>query len=367
MGKGIVSVNRLEEEHGNESSTLEAQSSNNHVATFYFPSFSIFMHVHVVTFSFKDNSGRKLIIGLLESLGFKLSKKWKLNNGKYLWKSKYQKDSMIVEFKYQPTGELIYLPSFLMNVHNPSREFIDGLVTHCEYFKLKGIVSKIELAFDFYTDKNNIPDVFDFLKSCLFMKYQRTSSCVDRYLFTFYANHLKHQSRGLKVYFRKGRKFVRLELTLKRLVIKNLGIDMPLTKVESINPFDFFKFMQLDEKKLREYVIWQNRHDLEHLEKESRFGAGLPLCHIDSWLSSWPLEPKSLMGKIDVLKSKNNGIKNYTRFLIPLDDFIELFTDKIKGQLFVPHQADLEKIHNSTLLQYSRLPKTKQTSKEKEK
>ena len=130
--------------------------------------------------------------------------------------------------------------------------------------------------------------------------------------------------------------------TLKRSVIKNIGVDIDLKAVESINPFDFFTFMQLDRNGLKEYVMWQNRDDIARLEKESRFGAELLRRTIESWLSSWPLEPESLMGKVDVLKSKIHGVPNYTRFLSLLDDFNDRFMREMVGQSFVPNQKTWE-------------------------
>jgi len=338
MRTALGSGNRLKHIDGlsgNESNTPAVQFSINNIDTIYFPNFSIFKHVHVVKFSFFDSSGKDHIISILEILGFKRTSKLKLIKGNYLRRSHYEKGMMVVDVLYQLKPDRGAFPSSLVEVHNAAREFIDLLVSFCKYNGLTGKVSKIELAFDFYT--KDIWDMFAFLRSCVFMKKQRSRSN-EYYPTTFYANHIKRQSKGLKVYYRKGNKFVRLKLTLKRSVIKKLDIDMSLKAVESINPFDYFTFMQLDQECLREFVIWQSRDEIARLEKESRFGAALCYCHIDSWLSSWPLEPESLMGKVDVLKSKSNGIPNYTRFLAPLDDFIERFSAEIQGQLFVPSQ-----------------------------
>lgn len=336
-GNKLTHIDRL---CGNESNTHAIHSSINNTYNIYFPYFSIFKHVHVVKFSFFDSIGKDYIISMLDSLGFKRTSKLKLIKGNYWMRSHYEKGIMVVDVLYQLKPDRGAFPSSLVEVHNPTHEFIDAMVSVCKYNGLKGKVSKIELAFDFYT--NDIWDMFAFLRSCVFMKKQRSHSN-EYYFTTFYANDIRRQSKGLKVYHKKGRKFVRLELTLKRSVIKTLDIDMSLSAVESIDPFEYFTFMKLDKEWLREFVIWQNRAEIACLEKESRFGAALCYCHIDSWLSSWPLEPESLMGKIDVLKSENNGISNYTRFLSPLDDFIERFSSEIEGQLFVPRQADLEK------------------------
>lgn len=129
-------------------------------------------------------------------------------------------------------------------------------------------VSKIELAYDFYTlsAKDRIK-LYDFLKSHVFLRNSRskpseTKSFQDVYLRTFYFNQLKRSSKGLKEYIRQDRKsqwLVRLELTFKRQALKKLGIDPSLKTIDAVDPFRFFTFMSLDETKLMDYLKRKSR------------------------------------------------------------------------------------------------------------
>jgi hypothetical protein len=346
MNKSISLKNRqtdIDRLQGQEVYTSGVGSSNNHIDTLLFSNLSIFKHVHVVRVSFIDVNGEGHLVGMLDAIGFKMVSKLKLYKGNYGFKSSYKNDNSVVKVDviHQLKSQSDRLPPFLLIVHDPTREFIDVLDNVCKHWGLQGKVSNIELAFDFYTEK--VWDVFAFLRSSLFMRYQRSRSS-EQYDTTYYANHLKHSSRGLKTYFRGGRGFVRLELTLKRAVIKKLRIDMSLKAVDEIDPLDYFTFMRLDEVRLKDYFIWQSRDEIASLESGWKWDGDLARYQIGSYLRNNHLAPESLMGKIDVLKSKDKGIQNYSRFLFPLDDFIEKFKREIERQSFVPRRLYQENV-----------------------
>ncbi len=164
------------------------------------------------------------------------------------------------------------LPPFFINVHDPNREFIDLLDDSCIHQGLNPKLSKIELAFDFYTD--DVHGLFGFLSSCLFMKQQR-SKPKKQYETTFYANDVRESSRGLKVYIRRdrdGRRLVRLELTLKRQPLRRLGIHSLLHNIDSIDPLSFFSFMFLDDKRLEDYLRWKHRAVIDEIKSKGRDG-----------------------------------------------------------------------------------------------
>ena len=88
-------------------------------------------------------------------------------------------------------------------------------------------LSSLEIAFDFYGD--SLYKLFFLLVSSIFLKFNR-KGC--RYYYgaetmTFYASDLSRSLKGLKIYPKSegGECFLRLELTLKRNILKKHGLN----------------------------------------------------------------------------------------------------------------------------------------------
>ncbi len=326
--------------------TFKAGSSNNHMSVFYFSNFLIHKHIHLVKYSSSINDDEEIIFKIIKSIGYKRVKKHKLLKGKYSFKDTYKHDTdiTVVDVFYKLKSEDIGLPAFLISIHDPSKELIDVLSYFCTNNGINLKVSKIELAYDFYnlSDDGRF-ELFDFLKSHLVLKGSRSKPS-EQYLTTFYANQLKRSSKGLKVYLRKdhnNKRLVRLELTIKRLMLKKLKINPSLKTIDSVNPFDYFLFMSLDENKLINHLKWKSRRTHKSDNSRNKFMHDEMIeRHVENYVRGLLLEPFSLMGKIVKLKSEY-GIINYSRFLVPDKDFTQMFIEKTKHQGFLLSKTDL--------------------------
>ena len=207
-------------------------------------------------------------------------------------------------------------------------------------------MSKIELAYDFYnkTGGGRIK-LYDFLKTHLLLKHSSSKPSEDLFLTTYYANQLKTSSKGLKVYLRPdhfNKRLVRLELTLKRQLLKKLKIDPSLKTIDSVNPFRFFLFMSVDEDKLIDYLKWKSRRIHKNDTSRNKFlHDELIDRHVENYVHGLLLAPFPLMGKIVQLKSEY-GIVNYSRFLVPNEEFTQMFTEKTECQGFLSSKTDLK-------------------------
>jgi hypothetical protein len=337
---------------------LEASSCNNHIDSFYFPNFFIRKHIDKVDYSSNVNTDEKIIFRIIESIGYKRLTKHKLSRGKYLLKDTYRHpdDISTVEVIYQLKPEVIQfhelkhgycrLPAFLVTVHDPTQEIINLLSSSCVSHGIKLTVSKIELAYDFYdlSSRDRII-LYDFLKSHLLLKHSRSKPS-EKYLTTYYANQIKYSSKGLKVYLRpdhRNKRIVRLELTLKRPLLRKLRIDPLLKTIDSVNPLDFFLFMSVDENKLLDHLKWKSRRRHKNDVSRNKFlHDELLERHVENYVHGFLLEAFPLMGKIVNLKSES-GIVNYSRFLVPHKDFTQMFIEKTRHQGFLPSKTGLKR------------------------
>lgn len=322
-------------------------SSNNHIDRFYFSNFFIRKHIDKVDYSSNVNVDENIIFRIIESIGYKRVKIHKLRKGKYSWKKtfKHPDDISTVEVIYQlkPENDGDAVPAFLAIVHDPNKEIIDSLLSSSINHGINLKVSKIELAYDFYdlSSRDRII-LYDFLKSHLLLKHSRSKPS-ERYLTTYYANQLKYSSKGLKVYLRpdhRNERIVRLELTLKRPLLRKLRIDPLLKAIDSVNPLRFFLFMSVDENKLIDHLKWKSKRRHKNDVSRNKFlHDELLERHVENYVSGFLLEAFPLMGKIVNLKSKS-GIVNYSRFLDPQKDFTQMFVEKTKHQSFLASKID---------------------------
>lgn len=322
-------------------------SSNNHIDTFYFSNYFILKHIDLVKYSSNEKDNEKIIFRIIEAIGYKRVKKLILPKGKYTFKDTYNHhdDITVVDVIYDLKSEGSGLPAFLISIHDPSEELINFLSASCVYNNINLKVSKIELTYDFYNlSGDGRFELFDFLKSHLVLKSSRSKPS-EQYLTTFYANQLKRSSKGLKIYLRpdhNNKRLVRLELTLKRQILRKLKISPSLKSIDSVNPSEYFFFMSLDENKLINHLKWKSRKTHKSDNSRNKFMRDeLVERHVENYVYGFLLEPFSLMGKIVNLKSKESGVKGYSRFLVPHKDFTQMFTNKTRHQAFLASKIDL--------------------------
>lgn len=339
-------------------------SSNNDTDISYFSSFFIHKHMDKIDYSSSVNEDEKIVFGIIKSVGYKRASKRLLKKGKYSFKDTYKRpdDISIVEVIYQlkSDADRNNVPAFLITVHDPTQELINLLSSSCVYLGINLKVSKIELAYDFYSKTGESrTKLFDFLKTHLLLKHSRSKPS-EKYSTTYYANNLKRSSKGLKVYLRKdhfNKRIVRLELTLKRTLLKKLRIDPSLKAIDSVNPFDFFLFMSVDDNGLINHLKWKSRRKHKNDVSRNKFlHHELLERHVENYVCGFLLtgfettdkkckkrniEVTSLMGKVHNLKSKS-GVKNYIRFLSPHKTFTQIFIKKTMGQEFLVSKVELK-------------------------
>lgn len=132
----------------------------------------------------------------------------------------------------------------------------------------------------------------------------------------------------------EGIRFFRVELVLKRRVLRRLELEFPLSDVDEFDWLSFFNFRQLDFEGLRDYLIWLQRERIAVAAKEPRnWGSSLIVCHVDSAVS-YLSDQFSLMEKVRYIK-KTLNIDSFMRFLKPLDLINEEFMKMVKAQRFI--------------------------------
>lgn len=318
--------------------TWRASNNNINVTYLFIPDYSISKKLDYITLSIYNDQHVKQIYSFLESNSFKLVSDLKLNRGNYDMKRTYRSDTDIasVEIIHGLKNPLPRYPSLLIKIHDPNEEFLSLLDSFFKYHAIEVNVSLIEFTFDFKTD--DPIELFDFLKSHLFLKNIRTKP-YSQYSSTFYTNNIRQSSKGMRVYLKtlKGddKQVVRLELVLKRSIIKRLGLEFPLSNIDTVDLSKFFSFNFIDEERINKYLCWKHRKQIAEVEmRRKRFGGGIIKRIIYNGLRGTIGREESLMEKVGMLKSKEI-VPNYSRFLEPLDGFNSDFFEMASRDHFI--------------------------------
>jgi len=203
----------------------------NHNDIFYFPHFSLRKHIDRVTYTCKYQRSVSLISEILKDAGFRRVSKNKLDKGNYIFVDTYRNsdDISTVLVFYDLVPEKYRLPPLTFTVHDPNKELIDRIASSFAKQEMQLSVSDIELAFDFYTSSTRERrELYKFMKKHVFFKSSQSNPDEDSYWNTFYLNQKKESNKGEIVYLRddfNGKKIVRLELLLKRKILKNSALD----------------------------------------------------------------------------------------------------------------------------------------------
>ena len=89
-------------------------------------------------------------------------------------------------------------------------------------------------------------------------------------------------------------------------------------------------------------MVKKNRHDMAMEDIEHPKMGQLILRQIEAYVDH--IDSDSLMESIEKLKDKNHGVKNYDRFLVPMDketDLIKEVVDRM-GFLGAGYRPDVE-------------------------
>jgi hypothetical protein len=318
------------------------QGSNNYINLIYssLPTFTISKSIDVIKLSIMYPDIQGVISNFLEDIGFKKISTRKLPKGNYVIKQTYKSDTDTPTVEIMYGTKACYLP-VLVNIHDVNMGLLTSLDAFFRDQRIISKVSEVELAFDF--DTADIYTLYTFLKSHLFQKYCGKELEIVEYSTTFYTDNIwKTQSKGMRVYLRpkEGKKeYVRMELVLKRKLIKRLGLELTLRNIDSLNLDRFFTFKFLNKERISNYLLWQNKQQIKEAEERRKGFGGLMKCHIRSYLSCLVDEEETLMSNVWTLKSEKGIVPNYSRFLEPLHVVNRDFIEKASDRKFIPDRC----------------------------
>ncbi|MFH0813082.1 MAG: hypothetical protein V2A69_09635 [Pseudomonadota bacterium] len=305
---------------GKKTIGLKADRRNSYIENDYFPfdlsEITIKTSIDVIILSCLTTDFTTLDNELKQF--YRVFKDHRLTRGIYTRKRVYQSPPDTIDLFYAPKINLIR-PQFFIALHQPHPEIMQRINSIFIKLSISPKISKIELAWDFYVI--NIWGFKEFLERHLFLKYQRNSA--RKYEDTYYTNDIRHSIRGIRVYPRPKdaelKDYVRLELELHRNKIRDLGISLSsLANGVSVDISKFFEFKRWDWEKIDKYLTKKYRKQIAKADQRRPGSGALLRQHIRSCWIRCALD-KPMMEVVEEYKSKVNGLPNYSRFLIPLE------------------------------------------------
>ena len=212
-------------------------------------------------------------------------------------------------------------------------------------------IREIELTFDFYTD--DVCGLEDFINSHLFLRYQnqRLPSChyTSDEGETFYTTGRKAAKRT-RTYIKgvNGDIIVRLELTLSKVIIKKIGLALPLESIDTLDISKYITFKYIDYDKLIKYLKKLDREGIRKANSKRLLSSRLYEKHIETWVKS--MVDWELMLQVGQLKKKDKetgllkGVANFSQFLIEYQELIYKFRKELAGKSFIPKGGKLYKL-----------------------
>jgi hypothetical protein len=142
-------------------------------------------------------------------------------------------------------------PQLRLIIHDPSQSVCDILNDIFLQFNIKNKVSLLELAFDCFTE--NEPDKLEY-----FLQWYCVQTRQKKHSFRYENTKYSTQSKCIKfvkIYRKPAMDFsiykcVRLELTLKRAKIRELGIFFPFLHIDIGNVRNFFSFQEINQRRM---------------------------------------------------------------------------------------------------------------------
>lgn len=315
------------------------RSRNNNTDNFYFPEYTVTKSIDYLTLSCIHPKHEKLIDNFLKANCFHVLSDLKLEKGNFNKIRTYKcgSDEARVEIFHWMKQEYIGPRMLLMRVHDPKKELTALLQAFFQYHGVGRLLSKVELTFDFETERR--ADLYEFLRATLYEKHNKSGTGKE-YQTTFYTG----KKDRVRVYFKtKGNgKFVRLELILHRRDIRRLGLDFPLSNIDDLDLSSFFQFSRIDKEALTNYIINKHRRKLQELERQGR-QASMELLRrtIEERVRATVGVEETLMGKLISLKKCGGMEKQYSRFRKELQPFNRDFFKRIQAGSFLPNRAEV--------------------------
>ncbi|MCE5265973.1 MAG: hypothetical protein LLG97_20890 [Deltaproteobacteria bacterium] len=307
---------------------------------FDFSNYSLLTSLDYIILNIFDPIDAYNLFKVIEDYGFKVVSDQILNKGNYERKRIYRNIDRTLEFLYRLRDEKSSVPPVRMHLRHPDQEMIlifSEIIQRCG---LRVLTSVVEVTFDFCG--KNLQDLMDFFHYRLFVRYQKSRPFrfEGERTTTFYPEDCRSsESKGMREYRKKfddGSASFRFELVLKRRILRRLGLEFPLSNIDEINWLSFFDFRQLDLDGLRDYLIWLQRKSIAEEALQPRIWRGSAIVsYIDYCHRPLLDNDLSLMEKMRLIKTRLN-VRNYARFLIPLDRINQRFMTMVRAQRFIP-------------------------------
>jgi hypothetical protein len=321
----------------NKKSIAGGGGANSNIDNVYFSSqltnIKVKTSIDLIILSLKETHFDTLITQLL--------KHYREDSDNYVHKGNFRRkkvfknntDRMSLFYQSKEYNVDFYIPRVLLYLHQPTKHMMDQLHSIFVGSGISPKITKLELAWDFYTE-----DVWSFkewIEQHLFLKYQRKPSFTVGN--TYYTNDLRGSVKGIRVYPRPinsaRKEFVRLELELHRAKILSLGIDFPIQPHHLERDFrNYFEFKRFDFDMLYKYLSKKGRKLMAKINRKSPGFGQLVLRQIESRLSN--VTDLTLMGKSEELRDKKRWGKNNSRFFKPIGRMNMLVQEAADKQRF---------------------------------
>ena len=247
-----------------------------------------------------------------------------------------------------------YLPDAMIIIDDLDDKIIRAMDVILSKLGYEVKVSSIEIAFDFYTQYTAEIDFF--LQHHLYLFNQSNQPTKDgkiRGAFAFettkYTNSERTSTKGMKIYPKEDEvtkePFIRLELTIKRGILKNKALPFPFTSLKTLNLPKIFGFRTLDCEALMKTLKNRRKDDIALMnEKKPNSNIGSLLeSDIRNTILLLFNDPEALiigekgdkidticmlMKKVQALKKQGDYaamLRSYNRFLKPVEDFENQF------------------------------------------
>jgi hypothetical protein len=310
--------------------------ANNNSDNFHFSDYSLITSLDYIILNIFDPNDAYILFEVIDDYGFKVVSDQIINKGNYDRKRIYRNNDLSVEFLYKLKSDYSSLPPIRLYLRHPNQELILIISEIINNHRIEANTSVVEVSFDFYG--KHLYNLMDFFHSHLFVRYQK--SIPRRFKTTSYPEDCRSKVKGMRIYWKTDdgdRRFLRVELVLKRRVLKRMGLEFPLANIDEVNWLRFFNFQQLDVEALREYFIWLQREEIVEEAKKPKRGKGsFIVCHVDSAIDV--LEEMSLVERVRFIRKSLHG-RNYYRFLKPLDRINDQFIEMVTEKRFIPDQG----------------------------
>jgi len=139
----------------------------------------------------------------------------------------------------------------------------------------------------------------------------------------------------MRLYWKDVKKPVRLELVLKKHIIRKVGLEFPLDKLDSLDLKQYFSFMYLNVDRINNYLVSKAVRNIDEKNRKRKEYVDLLISHISTTAGFLFPDDDPLMRQIDSLKTKKKYLPNYSRFIEPFDDLNEKFFSEVSTQHFL--------------------------------